>query len=99
MLCSLFFRNCTTIEEYKHTLSNKIKIFTFLTFIGVCALLLNIASECTTLFTFKDFTHGFLQGFGISLITVSVIITCRTQKLLQNEALLTNKFSSLQNTH
>lgn len=99
MLCSLLLKNCTTIEEYKHALSNKIKIFTVLTFIGVFALLLNIASECTTLFTFKEFTHGFLQGFGISLITVSVIIVCRTQKLLQDEALLTNKFSTSQNTH
>lgn len=92
MLCSLLFRNCNTLEDYKHALENKVKIFTVLDFLGLLAVLLGIISESTTLFTFSDFVHGFLCGFGISLTLVSTIVICHTKKLLKDKTKLLNKW-------
>ena len=99
MLCSLLFKNCTTLEDYRCALENKIKIFIVLDLVGLSAVLLNIISESTTLFTFNDFTHGFLCGFGISLILLSVIVICHTKKLLRDETKLLNKWEQFKQDH
>ena len=92
MLCSLLFKNCITLEDYKYALKMKIKIFTFLDGIGLLTLLLNISSESTNLFTFSHFTHSFLAGFSVSMILLSAVIICRTKKLLRNETKLLNEW-------
>lgn len=95
MLCSLLFKNCSTLEDYKHALEMKIRIFTTLDVVGLLVVLLNITSESTTLFTFSNFTHGFLAGFGISLILLSAIVICHTKKLLRDETKLLNQWEKL----
>lgn len=92
MLCSLLFKNCNTMEDYKHALEKKIKIFTVLDFVGLLVVALNITLQYTTLFAVNDFTHGFLYGLGVSMILLSVNVISRTKRLLSDQTKLLNKW-------
>lgn len=91
MICLFSSSTATSLEEFKKTLYTRIKIFSFLSILGVLTFIASLASSFTNLLTISAFASGFLLGFGISLTVISVIMIIRTRKVLKDEAALKNE--------
>lgn len=77
-----------SLEEFRKTLTNQIKGFIVLEFLGAFTCLLCLVAEFTSLFRVSEYISGFLLGFGLALIAISTAMIIRKRKILKDEALL-----------
>lgn len=88
MIYLFSFKNGTSLEDFRKSLTNQIKVLIGLEFLGAFTCLLCLLSEFTSLFKVSEYISGFLLGFGMALIAISTVNIIRKRKILKDEALL-----------
>ncbi|MBE6023342.1 MAG: hypothetical protein E7231_08930 [Cellulosilyticum sp.] len=75
----------TTLETFKKSLYNRIKLFILLGILGLCTMIAGLLPQFTNLIVLEDYLSGFLTGFGMTLLIASIIFTLRTLKIIRDE--------------
>lgn len=88
MIYLFSFKNGTSLEDFRKSLTNQIKVLIGLEFLGAFTCLISLLSEFTSLFNVEAYISGFLLGFGMALIAISTIAIIRKRKILKDGALL-----------